>query len=103
MQYELATLGSVFSTRDRGIELLADLAKKRAHRDDDPYVVIDFEGVHSVTSSFVDEFLGKLMQRAHDEGTVAPELINLAPNVERRVRRTLRYRGLDSPAPLLMA
>ncbi len=93
MNYELANYGSVFSTRDRGIRLLADLYNFSAAAGQ-PMVRIDFTGVHSITSSFADEFVGKLAQHAHDQGGEMPELLNMSSEVEAKVERTLGYRGL---------
>lgn len=103
MNFRLVNHGSVFSTRDRGIRLLADLAKERAQNQEDRELTIDFEGVHSVTSSFADEFVGKLMQRAHDEEGDAPQILNMNSNVATRVRRALSYRGLDPQGALVHA
>jgi len=57
--------------------------------------VIDFKGVRSISHSFADEFLGKILQRADDQGR-SVRLVNLEGQASDSVEGMLRYRGLDS-------
>jgi hypothetical protein len=90
MRYRLADHGLVFSTRDRGARILADLREKTASV---ATVAIDFSDVRSVSYSFVDEFIGELMQHAPE--TEAVTLVNVPPSAARTIERSLRRRGID--------
>lgn len=90
MEYRLADQGLVFSTRDRGARMLADLREK-THDVPLETVRIDFDGVRSVSYSFVDEFIGELAQTA---GADAPKCINVSPAAARTIERSLRRRGI---------
>jgi anti-anti-sigma regulatory factor len=96
MRYSLADHGLVFSTRDRGARMLADL---QAKCDGARTVTIDFSDVRSVSYSFVDEFLGQLVQST----AVSPALVNVPPMAARTIERSLRRRGLDPDQVLLQA
>lgn len=89
MERRLAEHGLVFSTRDRGkamrAELLADLAP-------DKTVVIDFDGVRSASYSFLDEFVGVLAELLDPR---RPELVNVPETISETIVRSLRRRGLD--------
>jgi hypothetical protein len=93
MEYQLAYRGSVFSTRSRGVELLVDLETCLLSNPRDE-VVLDFEGVKHVSFSFVDEFVGRLVQRAEDNRAEVPRLTNLTPDVAAIVSMSLRSREL---------
>lgn len=87
MHLRLADHGTVFATRARATRMLADLPA-------DPSS-IDFAGVRSLSYSFADEFVGKLLQRAHDHGEALAELVNLdEPDVREPVEFSLTNRGL---------
>jgi anti-anti-sigma regulatory factor len=92
VQYRLADHGLVFSTRDRGARMLADILEKLGAAPIES-AVIDFASVHSVSYSFVDEFIGGLMQRA---GASPPTLVNVSESAARTIERSLRRRGLDA-------
>jgi hypothetical protein len=70
--------------------MLADLREK-ARGVPLETVVIDFNGVRSVSYSFVDEFIGELVQSA---GTNAPRCVNVSAGAARTIERSLRRRGL---------
>ena len=91
MEYRVADQGLVFSMRDRGARMLADLREKARNVPLDD-VRVDFEGVRSVSYSFIDEFIGELAQTA---GTEAPRCINVSPATARTIERSLRRRGID--------
>ncbi len=92
MQYRLADQGLVFSTRDRGARVLADVRTKIGNAPMES-VTIDFAGVRSVSYSFIDEFIGELMQSA---AASAPKLVNVPTSAARTIKRSLRRRGVDT-------
>ena len=92
MQYRLADHGLVFSTRDRGARMLADLREQVGSAPMES-VVIDFGGVRSVSYSFVDEFIGELMQSA---GSSVPTLVNVPAFAARTIERSLHRRGVNA-------
>jgi hypothetical protein len=93
MTFRVAAHGTVFSTRDRGEVLREELDRALAVGDD---LVVDFEGVLSISLSFADEFIGALFEAHSAEVTIK----NAAPSVERAIQRSLRARGLgSSPIP----
>jgi STAS-like domain of unknown function (DUF4325) len=91
MQYRLADHSLVFSTRDRGARMRADLLEKIAASPYDEHIV-DFDGVLSASYSFIDEFIGELAQSM---GDAFPEVIAVPPAVCRTIERSLSRRGLD--------
>jgi len=92
MDYRLADFSLVFSTRDRGARMRADLLERMNAAPGDRHV-IDFDGVLSASYSFIDEFLGALIQQVGDS---APEIANVPPAVARTIERSLTRRGLDA-------
>jgi hypothetical protein len=92
MQYRLADHSLVFSTRDRGARLRADLLAKIDSAPTDQCIV-DFDGVLSASYSFIDEFVGVLIE---DMGDAAPELVNLPAAVCRTIERSLTRRDVDA-------
>jgi len=95
MQYRLADHSLVFSTRDRGAKMRADLL---ATIDTAPtQCVVDFEGVLSASYSFIDEFVGVLIE---DMGGAAPEFVNVPSAVCRTIERSLKRRGVDADCAL---
>lgn len=92
MEYRLADFSLVFSTRDRGARMRADLRERMNAARGDRHI-IDFEGVLSASYSFIDEFLGVLIQEMGDS---APEIANVTPAVARTIERSLIHRGLDT-------
>jgi STAS-like domain of unknown function (DUF4325) len=89
MEFRLAEHGLVLLTRDRGstmrAELLADLPPTDT-------VVIDFDEVLSASYSFLDEFVGVLVEELSPR---RPELINVPQTILETIARSLRRRGLD--------
>jgi len=92
MRFTLADYGKVFSTRPRGAELLA-VVESQAPRG--VVVEIDFEGVQSVSYSFVDEFLGALVERASRPNAFDVAVINAPTRFQRVIDGSLASRGLD--------
>ena len=86
--FDLGALGRSFATRGRGAELREQLLKEAT----DSHVEVDFTGVAHVSSSFADEFLGRLVTERQD---ITLELLGLTGDVERVVDQVLdRRRGL---------
>lgn len=89
MEFRLADHGLVFSTRDRGkamrAELLADLAPNET-------IVMDFDKVLSASYSFLDEFVSVL---AAEIAPRRPELVNASSTISETIERSLRRRDLD--------
>jgi STAS-like domain of unknown function (DUF4325) len=83
LRYVLKDFGTSFATRTRGGEVrdqVVQLANGAA-------VQVDFAGVTNMSYSFADEFVGKLSADGVDL-----EFINMAPAVERSVRRAVARR-----------
>jgi hypothetical protein len=102
MRYRVADQGRVFSTRDRGRQFLLDFVTVYdQHGGSD--VVLDFEGVLSMTPSFADELVGELLVRSARGEMTMPALEHLAPQPLRSVERCARARGLDWSPQLALA
>jgi anti-anti-sigma regulatory factor len=71
--------------------MLADLRKKTSGVPLET-VSIDFSDVRSVSYSFIDEFIGELVQSG---GTATPRCVNVPAAAARTIERSLRRRGLD--------
>lgn len=79
--------------------MLSDLESRLD--DSDASITLDFEGVKHVSYSFADEFIGKLVQRAHDGDVAPPTLVNVGPSVYDVIELNLRSRGLGLGAGVL--
>jgi hypothetical protein len=90
MEFRLADHGLVFSTRDRGKAMRADLLVDLAPTET---VVIDFSDVLSASYSFLDEFVSILAEELQPR---RPELVNVSETILETIARSLRHRGLDS-------
>lgn len=90
MQFSLVKYGLVFSTRDRGARMRAELLE--VHRASAESMTIDFAGVQSASYSFLDEFVGKLAEAMAPD---TPKLVNLPPMIARTIESSLRRRGID--------
>lgn len=102
MRYRVADHGRVFSTRDRGSELLSDFVSFYDQHDAGS-IVLDFDGVLNMTPSFADEFVGELLVRSVRGEIAMPALENLAPAPLRSVERCARVRGVDWSPHLALA
>lgn len=65
MNFQLSKFGVAFSSRAKGAAVLAAFD---AARGANTSVVIDFDGVHAISQSFTDEFIGTLHQRNATSG-----------------------------------
>lgn len=95
MRFSLVDHGLVFSTRSRGSRMRADLLEMMGGGS--PQVTIDFDGVQSASYSFLDEFIGKLVESMTPN---APRLVNVPPMIARTIESSLRRRGLDADGTL---
>ncbi len=91
MQLSLAEFGLVFSTRDRGSRIRADLLGQIA--DSPEGVIIDFAKVLNASYSFIDEFIGKLAEQIDAEQM---DIVNASPTITRTIKKSLQNRGLDA-------
>jgi hypothetical protein len=91
LTFQVKEFGRTFATRERGNGLRGELLKLAEGHD---VVVVDFDGVMSVSYSFADELVGKLCA---DE-PIHVELRNLSPRVQEIVDRAVARRAQDSVA-----
>jgi hypothetical protein len=93
--YALADHGRTLATRSLAEGLRTELVRTVAEED---VVVLDFSEIRSMSHSFADEFVARLVEEVKDsqlgfEITVA----GACADVERVLRRALERRGLDLP------
>ena len=101
MTFRLAEHGRAFATRPRGVELLGALESQARPGD---LAIIDFTGVLSVSYSFADEFVGRLLERqAQGELPFAVRLTNISPGLQRVIARCLDSRGVAHAEMLALA
>jgi hypothetical protein len=93
MKYRLADFGRIFSTRDRGAEMRRD-ALERLSGAPVTSLIIDLDGVLSVSYSFVDEYIGELTEMS---GGHAPSFANMSPLAARTISSSLANRGFEIP------
>ncbi|MGA9314245.1 MAG: STAS-like domain-containing protein [Solirubrobacteraceae bacterium] len=91
MLIQMAEHGLVFSLRDRGRRMRAEVLEKMSTSPRET-LVLDFDQVRSVSNSFADEFVGVL---AESMAPNTPEVINASPGVAKRIEGSLRRRNLD--------
>jgi hypothetical protein len=102
MRYRVADQGRVFSTRDRGKQVLSSFLSFCDQHDGNAFV-LDFQGVLSMTPSFADELVGELLVRSGRGEIAMPALENLGPQPQRSVERCARVRGIDWSPQLALA
>lgn len=95
MNFSMAERGSVFSTRDRAIRVLAELEKAEAGSDGDQELALDFTAVTGVSDSFADGFVGAVFSKRRSLGLPDPEIVEPTPFVRKVIDRTLHLRELD--------
>lgn len=92
-RYVLGRHGRAFSTRARAEEIRAEIER---FADGGRDVLIDFEGVRSVSYSFVDELIGVFASRYQtDHGSLRPVVIGLTAQAQRVLLGSLEQRGLS--------
>ena len=95
MRFAMADRGSVFSTRDRSIRVLAELERAEAENPGDPHLILDFKSVTNVSDSFADGFVGVITSQRRSRGLPDPALVEMTPFVRTVIDRALRLRGLE--------
>lgn len=92
-RYVLGRQGQAFSTRARAEQIRAEIEQLAAGASD---VLIDFEGVRSVSYSFADELVGILASRFEArESSLRPVVIGLSAQAQRVLLGSLEQRGLS--------
>ena len=96
MRFEFRQLGDVFSTRERGAKVRADIAEALREIDQDEPLLLDFEGVQLISFSFADEVVGRFVQdRAAGElGERAIVVLNASDEIVHPVRSSMERRKL---------
>lgn len=92
MRIELASYGRVFSTRDHGLRLLAEIEHELSGAES---IVVDFRDVLSVSYSFADEFVGGLAQRAQAGATAHVTVEHADGSIRDTIELSLRKRGIE--------
>jgi hypothetical protein len=98
LQFRVADHGAVLSTRSQGRAMLEHVP---AGLGAGAELVIDFAGVHASANSFMDEFLGGLLERGLDERTL--HLTGVEPQVARVAQAVLARRGAEEIAERIVA
>lgn len=92
-RYVLGRHGQAFSTRARAEQIRAEIEQLAAGGSD---VLIDFEGVRSVSYSFADELIGVFASRYEaDHDSLRPVVIGLTAQAQRVLLGSLEQRGLS--------
>lgn len=92
-RYALGRHGQAFSTRARAEQIRAEIEQLAA---DSSGVLIDFEGVRSVSYSFADELVGVFASRYEaDPACLRPVVIGLSAQAQRVLIGSLEQRGLS--------
>lgn len=92
-RYVLGRHGQAFSTRARAEQIRAEIEQLAAGASD---VLIDFEGVRSVSYSFADELVGVFASRYEaDHDRLRPVVIGLSAQAQRVLLGSLEQRGLS--------
>jgi STAS-like domain of unknown function (DUF4325) len=92
-RYVLGRHGQAFSTRARAEEIRAEVEELAADAGD---VLIDFEGVRSVSYSFADELVGVFASRYEaDHGALRPVVIGLTAQAQRVLLGSMEQRGIS--------
>lgn len=92
-RYVLGRHGQAFSTRARAEQIRAEIEQLAAGTGD---VLVDFEGVRSVSYSFADELIGVFASRYEaDHDSLRPVVIGLTAQAQRVLLGSLEQRGLS--------
>ena len=95
-RYVLGRHGQAFSTRAKAEQIRAEIEQLAAGGRD---VLIDFEGVRSVSYSFVDELIGVFATRYEaNNDSLRPVVIGLSAQAQRVLLGSLEQRGLSDEA-----
>lgn len=92
-RYVLGRHGHAFSTRARAEQIRAEIEQLAAGGRN---ILIDFEGVRSVSYSFVDELIGVFASRYEaNNDSLRPVVIGLTAQAQRVLLGSLEQRGLS--------
>ena len=92
-RYVLGRHGQAFSTRARAEQIRSEIEQLAAGASE---VLIDFEGVRSVSYSFADELVGVFASRYEaDHEALRPLVIGLTAQAQRVLVGSLEQRGLS--------
>jgi STAS-like domain of unknown function (DUF4325) len=92
-RYVLGRHGQAFSTRARAEQIRAEIEQLASGAGD---VLIDFEGVRSVSYSFADELIGVFASRYEaNHDSLRPVVIGLTAQAQRVLLGSLEQRGLS--------
>ncbi len=96
MRFEFRQRGDVFSTRERGSRVRAEIVETLRGTEQDEPLLLDFEGVQLISFSFADEVIGRLVQdRAAGElGERAIVVLNASDEVIHPIRSSMERRKL---------
>jgi STAS-like domain of unknown function (DUF4325) len=95
-RYVLGRHGQAFSTRAKAEQIRAEIEQLAAGGRD---VLIDFEGVRSVSYSFADELIGVFASRYEaNNDSLRPVVIGLSAQAQRVLLGSLEQRGLSDKA-----
>jgi STAS-like domain of unknown function (DUF4325) len=95
-RYVLGRHGQAFSTRAKAEQIRAEIEQLAAGGRD---VLIDFEGVRSVSYSFADELIGVFASRYEaNNDSLRPVVIGLSAQAQRVLLGSLEQRGLSDEA-----
>ena len=98
MRFAMAARGSVFSTRDRAIRVLAELEQAEARSEEhEQELILDFTDVTHVSDSFADKFVGTVASQRRSAGLPDPQIEGTIPFVKKVIDRTLELRELSLP------
>ena len=94
MVFKIVNRGTVFATRERGRELLFEVCELRS-ADHEEVLVLDFDGVKTMTDSVIHMFVLPLMWEAIESPLrPLPELINMSEEVKKAIDWNFRARGI---------
>jgi hypothetical protein len=95
MHFTMAKRGSVFSTPERAIRILAELEQTEARSGHDRELVLDFAAVTNVSDSFADGFIGTVVSQRRSRGLPDPKIVNTTLFVQKVIDRMLQLRELS--------
>jgi len=90
MEFVMAERGSVFSTQDRAIRLLAELEQEMAARAaGDDELILNFDGVDHIGSSFATAFVARIFVERREAGLPKPSIHRANPEVDSKIQSAL--------------
>jgi hypothetical protein len=91
MRFVMAKRGSVFSTQDRAIRLLAELEQEEAaaRSAGDSEFILDFDGVDHIGSSFATAFVGRVFAERREAELPKPQIEGDNENVRAKIQAAL--------------